>query len=38
MLQWRENNNAADRGAYFRMVTDKYDINWMVSYDKNRRR
>ena len=25
-------------GAYFGMVTDKYDINWMVSCDKNRQR
>ena len=23
-------------GAYFGSITDKYGINWMISYDKNR--
>jgi PhnB protein len=25
-------------GAYFGMTTDKYGVNWMISYDKNRQR
>lgn len=25
-------------GAYFGMFTDKYGVNWMISYDKNRQR
>lgn len=29
--------NTADWGGYFGMVADKYGINWMVSFDENKK-